>query len=524
MTDLDKKIQKAQTDLAQSILEAYEKRNQERVDILISNAFKQLKISRFKPDQTTCISLIYLARICPKVFASSANTKDLLKSHIRRDNGPASIKGTKNDIILPILAANILLACCDDIEVRTIILNRIEQWCSSQKATEMVQHLLVVLCMKCQGDFKTIRTLIEMRQNWMVHVQENDDICSLIPTDLCASVRRLLFSETDLTSIIDIIQFLIKHDNIADLAREFSRFVIERPILVDSLIKQTESEGTFQVTALIIYNQLLKHLQTSPDNVASATNRKQTTAQTASSEPNEVVSKMECDDTDGVKRVKLEPKSDQEAVIKSDKLKSEQISVKSDVKSQANSTTEPAGDAPDSEAYQPPPIYTKFPQIGRVIPLDRLVIEAMFTLLIPIDPNQHDKRYELVKDLMSQVNDWLDKFQSSPTGILYQDICMTAPYQIPHRLRLRLVFSKNYRLVDIGLHSASTKQLLDLLHQFGLPLKTLNKILKKFVLIKDSDSIRAEIKDIAYFNQLMEFLTDMGADGSKELQDRMNMV
>lgn len=232
MADLDKK--KAKTNLVQAVLEAQEKRNQERVDMIVTNAIKQLKMSRFKPDQATCISLTYLARVSPKVFNQSSAIKEVLKSSLRREIGPANIKG--NDIILPVLSANILLACCDSTEIRLIILNKVEQWlASNQKVADIVQDILSTICMKCQGDEKTIAMLIDMRQHWLQHLEGS------VPPDLCLAIRRLLHTETSCGSLLTYLKFLIEHDSDVDgLRRELAEFKNLPNILRQKLIHSSD--------------------------------------------------------------------------------------------------------------------------------------------------------------------------------------------------------------------------------------------------------------------------------------------
>lgn len=262
MTELEKKTLKAQTDLVQSVLEAHEKKNSERVDMLITNAIKQLKMSRFKPDQATCISLTYLARTCPKIFTQSSAIKEVLKGLVRRDQGPANIKG-KSDVVLPVLAANILLACCDTVDVRTIILNKIEQWISgNQKVTELVQHLLATLCMKCKSDELTVSTLIEHRQHWLVYLDENYEKYGPVPIDLSSSLKKLLDIESCCESVVLYLNFLIKHDtDIVNLSADVSRFILDRPLTLSSMLREDKFGVELGSTLIKIFNNLLDHVK-----------------------------------------------------------------------------------------------------------------------------------------------------------------------------------------------------------------------------------------------------------------------
>jgi hypothetical protein len=264
MTDLDKKMQKSSADLVQSVLEAMEKRSLERVDMLITNAFKQLKMSRFKPDQSICMSLTYLARVCPKAFSHSNNLKELLKTHIKRDSGPANIKGTKNDFILPVLAANILLACCDSADVRSIILTRIEQWISSnQKLNELVQHLLAVLCIRCHEDTQTIKTLIDIRGHWYQFLDSNYETYGSVSPDLSRSIRNLLSRETSCESLVENLQFLSKHDSdIVGLTTGIGKLITRRPITVESMLDDPERGEQLKQMLISLYNKLFETLHT----------------------------------------------------------------------------------------------------------------------------------------------------------------------------------------------------------------------------------------------------------------------
>lgn len=260
MTELEKKTLKAQTDFVQAVLEAYEKKNLERVEVLITNAIKQLKMSRFKPDQATCLGLTYLARTSPNVFTQSINVKEVLKALIRRDQGPTNMKG-KPDVIIPVLAANILLACCDSQDIRTIILNKVEQWISgNQKVSDIVQHLLATLCMKCQEDSQTISSLVEIRQHWLTYLNENYDMYGSVPRDLSNSVKKLLKTEDNCESLITYLNFLVKHDrDIIDLCEYISCFILERPITLNNMIGEEKFGPELADILLKIYSKLLEH-------------------------------------------------------------------------------------------------------------------------------------------------------------------------------------------------------------------------------------------------------------------------
>lgn len=535
MTELDKKIQKTQTDLVQSVLEAYDKRNPDRVDMLITNAFKQLKMSRFKPDQTTCISLIYLARICPKLFAQSVNIKELLKSHIRRDNGPTNIKGTKNDIILPVLAANILLACCDSSDVKIIILHRIEQWLlSNQKAAEMILNLLAALCMKSQGDQQTVSTLIDMRHHWLQYLDDNFEIFGRVPMDLCVGIRNLLRNETCCESLLENLQFLIKHDqDIVGLSKEISKFIIERPITVSSMLKHGQFGNQLNFMLLTVYNKLFQQLRDSPEEslaTAKASNQNEVPYQSqmesqpipehaklVRSEPKSVIVKVEHEATSSLNEIK------KEAV----KTEVKQAASKADPETKTESTSNETAQNQTNdgtgipETHYIPPLYIRLPKTAQNIAMDRATIEAILTLLAEIDFNYHCEYREEFKDLLEC---WLIDVKTNAKVFIYEDVCMTTPYYLSNKLRQKLVHSVTDPLVELGLHGASVTQLLDLLQQFGLPVSTLQKIFKKLEDIKDVELVRAELKDMSYFSQLMEFYSDMGLVNAQGLINRLSTI
>lgn len=267
MTELDKKSlnnKTNQTDLVQSVLEAFEKKNQDRVDMLITNAVKQLKMSRFKPDQSTCIGLTYLARINPKIFHQSTGIREMLKSLLRRDAGPANIKG-KSDMILPVLAANILLASCDSAEIRGIILNKLDQWLSSNnKVVDFVHHLLATICMKCQSDQQTINTLIEMRRHWVpqmvISKSQEDHSITTLPNDLSQGIRQLFQKEHVADQITLYLNFLDKYDtDYSGLSQALASLVLGRPITLASMFRDPEHGLELARCLVRLFIKLLNH-------------------------------------------------------------------------------------------------------------------------------------------------------------------------------------------------------------------------------------------------------------------------
>jgi len=510
MAELDKKIQKAQTDLVQSVLEAHEKKNQERVDMLVTNAIKQLKMSRFKPDQTTCISLTYLARIKPKVFAQSSAIKEVLKSLLRRDNGPASIKG-KNDIVLPVLAANILLACCDGAEVRAIVLHKVEQWLgSSQKAADMIQHLMATVCMKCQNDKQTITTLIEMRQHWLLYLDENYEIYGSVPSDLCASVRSLLHSETNCELFVAYLRFLIKHDtDIEGLADDISKFIINRPLSFNSMLDNETSGVIIKRMILKIYIKLLSNLEHAAQDKETSTTKMET------EQPEQAPEKVGEEQFSKVV-VKVEKTEEDEKFNTFGNFKRE---VKPEVKmSEATINIEtPASPEPQKKEEQNEEtddgrVYVKLSKCAKVVSVRKTTVEAIF-ILFAMEDAKADSLIEF-EELLSY---WIVSDRISLVAPIYEDPDLTLAYNLPNVLRQRLVLSADYIFVEFGLRNANPSQLLALLQLFGSSLTTINSILKRLESVCNQEYIKSEIKDPSYFCQLMQFYENMGAKGAKEL-------
>lgn len=439
MSDLDKKIQKSQPDLVQSVLEAQEKKNVERVDVLITNALKQLKISRFKPDQTTCLSLIYLARVSPKSFSQSSSLKELLKTHLRRDNGPANIKtATKNDFILPVLTANILLACSDSPEVRAIILKKVEQWLNSnQKITENVQHLLALLCVRCQGDAQTVQTLIEMRQHWYPCLDIASSTGCRVAVDLCNGIRKLLHDVGNCQSLIDNLAFLLKHDNdTMGLSRDVSRFILDRPITLKSMLDNRDSGKELKSVLLLLFNKLSEQLKF-------------------------ITKKAE------------------------------------DIQS---------------------PIYLRLSTTSQVVAIERSIVEAILTLLASIGIEAEDKDNSNHSELLKC---WLLDVTSRTDAILYTDSELTKAFHLPTKLRNMLIQSECDSLIDIGLHLATPSQLAELLQQFGTSHTTVGRIFVRLNKLEFDDLNKLGIKDPPYFNEMLDFLAEIGIEGATNFKDRL---
>lgn len=525
MAELDKKIQKAQTDLVQSVLEAQEKRNIERVEMLVTNAIKQLKMSRFKPDLATCLGLTYLARISPKVFNQSSAIKEVLKSLLRRDNGPANIK-SKNDIVLPVLAANILLASCDSVEIRQIILNKIEQWLngSCQKASDLIQQLLAAICMKCHKDQQTIDSLIEMRHHWLQYLEESADSYGSTPVDLCASVRKLLHSEANCESLLVYLKFLIKHDlDIDGLSKEISKFIIERPISLSSMLNEDDYGSELNKMLMRIFNKLLTYLKSSDLEATSENGNKQKpdtvdfSKVVVKTEPQDPVTDDKSTFSDKKPTEQVPPTS---VPLADSKVSSKEAQVKNETVKNEQVASNKCEDETTQETTSDQLLYVKLPQCSNVIVLSQVIIEAILTLLALFDEKHEDCRQEF-----DQLLDyWLIRGKVNEFATIYQDHTSTTPYTIPDHLRHRLAHSPNDHLIELSLHEAGVGQLLKLLHLFGSPLATINKIFKRLEIIKDTDLLKSEIRDPSFFTELLEFYSNLGAPGAQELHKRLKIA
>lgn len=526
MAELDKKIQKSQPDLVQAVLDAQEKGNLERIDMLITNAIKQLKMSRFKPDQTACISLTYLARIKPKIFSQSNAIKEVLKSLLRRDSGPANLKA-KNDILVPILAANILLACCDSSEVRSIILSKVEHWLSSnQKPVDLIQHLLATLCIKCQNDQQTVATLIEMRHHWLHYLEDNFEAYGPVQTDLCYSIKQLLQTETSPEYLIMYLKFLIKHDiDIISLGKEISKFINDRPMSLNSMHQEQRFGSQLINIIMKVYIKLINYLVTSPTTIPSS-------EPCSKAKPETVITKIK---PEPVIKVKIEPSSGNDGLKDSKPMKLITQPIKLNVKtptsssedanSTCNSTRNSSKSNDDSSSSSTgftsspiPLLYVKLTDSSQVITLDRFIIEAMLSLLATVDANEETNE-EFVDLLNSLI------ISDNTEGPFFNDFALTSPYSLPIKIRQKLVYSSNNHLVDLALRNANPAQLVSLLHQFGTSTAIIDKILKNLELIKDVELIKCEIKDTSYFSQLMEFYSNsMGSSSAGNMQKRLEQT
>ncbi|XP_067911980.1 integrator complex subunit 1 [Heterodontus francisci] len=87
--------------------------NDDRIEGLLCGAVKQMKLNRVKPDTTLFLSLMYLAKIKPNVFATEG-VIEALCSLLRRD---ASINfKAKGNSLVSVLACNLLMAAYEEDE------------------------------------------------------------------------------------------------------------------------------------------------------------------------------------------------------------------------------------------------------------------------------------------------------------------------------------------------------------------------------------------------------------------------
>ncbi|XP_058148461.1 integrator complex subunit 1 isoform X1 [Dasypus novemcinctus] len=87
--------------------------NDDRVEGVLCGAVKQLKLTRAKPDSTLYLSLMYLAKIKPNIFATEG-VIEALCSLLRRD---ASVNfKAKGNSLVSVLACNLLMAAYEEDE------------------------------------------------------------------------------------------------------------------------------------------------------------------------------------------------------------------------------------------------------------------------------------------------------------------------------------------------------------------------------------------------------------------------
>ncbi|XP_035870708.1 integrator complex subunit 1 isoform X1 [Phyllostomus discolor] len=87
--------------------------NDDRVEGVLCGAVKQLKATRAKPDSTLCLSLMYLAKIKPNIFATEG-VIEALCSLLRRD-ASVNFKAKGNGLV-SVLACSLLMAAYEEDE------------------------------------------------------------------------------------------------------------------------------------------------------------------------------------------------------------------------------------------------------------------------------------------------------------------------------------------------------------------------------------------------------------------------
>nr|XP_014436471.1 integrator complex subunit 1 isoform X1 [Pelodiscus sinensis] len=106
-------IEVVPTVLVDEIEAAEAEGNDDRIEGVLCGAAKQLKINRAKPDPTLYLSLMYLAKIKPNIFATEG-VIEALCSLLRRD---ASINfKAKGNSLVSVLACNLLMAAYEEDE------------------------------------------------------------------------------------------------------------------------------------------------------------------------------------------------------------------------------------------------------------------------------------------------------------------------------------------------------------------------------------------------------------------------
>nr|XP_020659941.1 integrator complex subunit 1-like [Pogona vitticeps] len=106
-------IEVAPTVLLDEIESAEAEGNDDRIEGVLCGAVKQLKMNRAKPDTTLYLSLMYLAKIKPNIFATEG-VIEALCSLLRRD---ASINfKAKGNSLASVLACNLLMAAYEEDE------------------------------------------------------------------------------------------------------------------------------------------------------------------------------------------------------------------------------------------------------------------------------------------------------------------------------------------------------------------------------------------------------------------------
>ncbi|KAJ7992419.1 hypothetical protein DPEC_G00278350 [Dallia pectoralis] len=127
--------------------------NDERIEGVLCGAVKQLKMNRSKPDITLYLSLMFLAKIKPNVFATEGIIEALC-SLLRRD---ASINfKAKGNSLVSVLACNLLMAAYEEDEnwpeifVKVYIEDSLGEriWVDSSHCKNFVDNIQTAFCTK----------------------------------------------------------------------------------------------------------------------------------------------------------------------------------------------------------------------------------------------------------------------------------------------------------------------------------------------------------------------------------------
>lgn len=94
-------------DLVPMVLEANDNDEGEKLIGLICGAIKNLRNTKYKPDNVICMGLLYLVKVRPSIFDHQCILHGLA-SLLKKDSSHQSYKN-KNTSMLPVLVANLLM-------------------------------------------------------------------------------------------------------------------------------------------------------------------------------------------------------------------------------------------------------------------------------------------------------------------------------------------------------------------------------------------------------------------------------
>ncbi|XP_053327489.1 integrator complex subunit 1 [Spea bombifrons] len=127
--------------------------NDERIEGVLCGAVKQLKMNRAKPDPTLYLSLMYLAKMKPNIFATEG-VIEALCSLLRRD-ATINFKAKGNSLV-SVLACNLLMAAYEEDEnwpeifVKVYIEDSLGEriWVDSPHCKTFVENIQTAFCTK----------------------------------------------------------------------------------------------------------------------------------------------------------------------------------------------------------------------------------------------------------------------------------------------------------------------------------------------------------------------------------------